>query len=140
REMYKPLHRRMNDWVHANTPWKTFFHSCGSLDGLLDDFADAGMDILNPVQISAARMEPERLKGNYGDKLVFWGGGIDAQHTLPFGTPDQVREQVAHTIQVFGKGGGFVFNNVHNIQAGIPVENLLTMFETFRERGAYPVS
>jgi hypothetical protein len=140
REMYKPLHREMNDWVHANTPWKTFFHTCGSLIGLLDDLYEAGVDILNPVQISAANMEPERLKGEYGDKFVFWGGGIDAQHTLPFGTPEAVREEVARTVRVFGKGGGFVFNNVHNIQAGIPVENLLAMFEAFAEHSAYPLA
>jgi hypothetical protein len=140
RELYKPLHRQMNDWVHANTPWKTFYHSCGSLHGLLDDFYEAGIDILNPVQISAANMEPEHLKGKYGEKFVFWGGAIDAQHILPFGTPEAVREQVARTIRVFGQGGGFVFNNVHNIQAGIPVENLLAMFETFRERSSYPLA
>jgi hypothetical protein len=109
RELYKPLHRQMNDWVHAHTPWKTFFHSCGSLIGLLEDLDEAGVDILNPVQTSAANMEPERLKGEFGDKFVFWGGGVDAQHTLPFGTPEAVREEVARAIRVFGKGGGFVF-------------------------------
>ena len=138
REMYKPLHREMNAWVHTHTPWKTFFHTCGSLVGLLDDFHEAGVDILNPVQTSAAHMEPEWLKENYGDKFVFWGGGIDAQHTLPFGTPEAVRREVARAIQVFGRGGGFVFNNVHNIQAGVPIENLLAMFEAFREHSPYP--
>jgi len=140
REMYKPLHAEMNGWVHANTPWKTFFHTCGSLIGLLDDLHEAGVDILNPVQISAAHMDPESLKAGYGDKFVFWGGGIDVQHTLPFGTPEQVREEVARIIRVFGRGGGYVFNNVHNIQAGVPLENLLAMFETFREHSTYPLT
>jgi len=137
REMYKPLHRRMNDWVHNNTPWKTFFHTCGSLIGLLDDFHEAGVDILNPVQISAKGMDPKFLKNNFGDKFVFWGGGIDAQHTLPFGSPEKVEREVAENIRVFGKNGGFVFNNVHNIQAGIPVENLTALFESFKRNRAY---
>ena len=137
REMYKPLHKRMNDWVHNNTPWKTFFHTCGSLIGLLDDFHEAGVDILNPVQISAKGMDPKFLKNNFGDKFVFWGGGIDAQHTLPFGSPEKVEREVAENVRVFGKNGGFVFNNVHNIQAGIPVENLSALFESFKRNRAY---
>jgi uroporphyrinogen-III decarboxylase len=140
RELYKPLHKEMNDWVHANTGWKTFFHTCGSLVGLFDDFHEAGIDILNPVQISAAGMDPASLKSGYGDKFVFWGGGIDPQHTLPFGTPEQVREEVARNIRLFGQGGGFVFANVHNIQAGVPVENLVAMFETLRDHSTYPLS
>ena len=130
----------MEKGKEAITFWKTFFHTCGSLIGLLDDLHEAGVDILNPVQISAAHMEPESLKAGYGDKFVFWGGGIDVQHTLPFGTPEQVREEVARTIRVFGRGGGYVFNNVHNIQAGVPLENLLAMFETFREHSTYPLT
>ena len=137
REMYKPLHSRMNGWVHDHTEWKTFFHTCGSLVGLLEDFHEAGIDILNPVQTSAANMEPEALKKEYGDKFVFWGGGIDAQHTLPFGTPEQVREEVARAIRALGRGGGFVFNNVHNIQAGVPIENLMAFFDAYRECGVY---
>ena len=82
REMFKPLHKTMNDWVHAHTTWKTFYHTCGSIVAYLDDFAEAGIDILNPVQISAAGMSPEILKGQYGDRFVFWGGAVDAQHTL----------------------------------------------------------
>jgi hypothetical protein len=137
REMFKPLHKQMNDWVHRNTQWKTFFHTCGSLIGLMDDFFEAGVDILNPVQISAAGMEPESLKRNYGDKFVFWGGGIDSQHTLPFGTAEEVRQEVEKNIFVFRPGGGFIFNNVHNIQAKIPVDNVMAMFDTLSKVGKY---
>ncbi|MGA2762699.1 MAG: uroporphyrinogen decarboxylase family protein [Spirochaetia bacterium] len=133
REMFKPLHRQMNDWVHANTEWKTFYHTCGSIVAFLDDFAEAGIDILNPVQISAAGMSPEILKSRYGDKFTFWGGAVDAQHTLSFGTPEQVKAEVAHNISVFSRGGGFVCNNVHNIQATVPTENLIALFEAVRE-------
>jgi hypothetical protein len=137
REMFKPLHKTMNDWVHAHTSWKTFFHSCGSIVAYLDDFAEAGVDILNPVQISAAGMAPESLKKGYGDRFVFWGGAVDSQHTFAFGTPDQVREEARHNIRVFGKGGGFVFNNVHNIQATVPTGNIVALFEAARERGSH---
>ena len=133
REMFKPLHREMNDWVHANTEWKTFYHTCGSIVAFLDDFAEAGIDILNPVQISAAGMSPEILKSKYGEKFTFWGGAVDAQHTLSFGTPEQVKEEAAHNISVFSRGGGFVCNNVHNIQATVPTENLIALFEAVRE-------
>ena len=130
RSLYFPYYKMMNDWIHKHTPWKTFFHTCGSIVAYLDDFAEAGIDILNPVQISAAGMAPETLKGKYGDKFVFWGGAVDAQHTLAFGTADQVSAEAAHNIEVFGKGGGFVFNNVHNIQATVPTENVLAMLRS----------
>ena len=134
REMFKPLHRTMNDWVHANTTWKTFFHTCGSIVAFLDDFAEAGIDILNPVQISAAGMSPESMKGTYGDKFVFWGGAIDAQHTLQFGTAAQVREEALRNAGIFGRGGGFVFNNVHNIQATVPTENMVALLGSVGNR------
>ncbi|RKY66329.1 MAG: methyltransferase, partial [Candidatus Latescibacterota bacterium] len=89
-------------------------------------------DILNPVQCSAAGMDPKFLKEKYGDRLVFWGGGIDTQRVLPYGKPDEVREQVKERVQIFGKGGGFVFNTIHNIQTGTPVENLVALFEAFK--------
>ena len=139
REMFMPLHKRMNDWVHANTRWKTFFHTCGSIVAYLDDFAEAGVDILNPVQISAAGMAPEFLKEKYGKKFVFWGGAVDAQHTLAFGTPEQVREETSRNIATFGKGGGFVFNNVHNIQATVPTENMMALFQALKDKGGYPL-
>ena len=93
RDLWKPFHKRLNDWVHAHTPWKTFYHTCGSILAFLDDFIEAGVDIINPVQCSAAGMEAQGLKDQYGDKLVFWGGGVDTQQTLPFGTPEQVRRR-----------------------------------------------
>ncbi|HXK60119.1 MAG TPA: uroporphyrinogen decarboxylase family protein [Acidobacteriota bacterium] len=133
RDLYLPYYRRMNDWIHQNTTWKTFKHSCGAVEPLIEGFIEAGFDILNPVQISAPGMEPEKLKQKYGDRLVFWGGGVDTQKTLPFGTPQQVREEVLRSCEIFGKGGGFVFNTVHNIQANTPVENIVAMFEAIKE-------
>ena len=139
RELYQPFHRRMNDWVHQHTGWKTFYHCCGSVYHLIPEFIAAGVDILNPVQCSAANMEPARLKREFGDRLVFWGGGVDTQRTLPFGTPEQVRDEVASRLRAFAPGGGYVFNAVHNIQAKTPVENVLAAFEAAREYGRYPV-
>lgn len=137
RTLYKPFNKAVNDWVHRHTSWKTFTHCCGSVRDLLPDFVEAGFDILNPVQTSAARMDPAELKKTFGDVLTFWGGGVDTQRTLPFGTPDQVREEVRQRIKVFGAGGGFVFNPVHNVQARAPVENILAMYEAVREHGGY---
>lgn len=136
-ELYKPFHKQVNDWVHKHTSWKTFIHSCGSVAALIDDFTDAGFDILNPVQCSAFDMEPESLKKRFGDKITFWGGAVDTQQTLPFGTPEQVREEVRERIRVFAPSGGFIFNAIHNIQSGTPVENLIAFFETLRDHGAY---
>jgi hypothetical protein len=137
RELYKPLHKAMNDWVHDNTGWKTFFHTCGSIAAFLEDYIEAGVDILNPVQISAAGMDPKTLKDTYGNEIVFWGGGVDSQSTLSFGTPEDVRRDVSKNIEIFGRGGGFVFNNVHNIQATVPVENLVALFDTFQKHRTY---
>jgi uroporphyrinogen-III decarboxylase len=139
RRLYQPFHKALNDWVHAHTPWKTFIHSCGSVVALLPDFIEAGFDVLNPVQCSAAGMDPLELKRRFGDQIVFWGGGVDTQHTLPFGTPDEVRAEVRARIEAFGPGGGFVFNPIHNVQARTPLENLMAMFETLREYGQYPL-
>lgn len=138
RDLFKPFHKRINDWVHQNTGWKTFYHSCGSVVAFLDDFIDAGVDILNPVQCSAAGMDARGLKEKYGSKLVFWGGGVNTQQTLPFGTPEQVRQEVAERIRIFNKGGGFVFNTIHNIQAKTPVENVIALFETVTGRSLTP--
>ena len=133
RDLFKPFHKTINDWIHEHTGWKTFYHSCGSMVDLYDDFVDAGVDIVNPVQISAEGMEPRRLKDRWGDELVFWGGGIDTQHVLPFGSPKEVEEQVKENVCIFGEGGGFVFNAVHNIQARIPKENLKALFDAFAQ-------
>jgi len=129
REMFKPYHRAINDWVHENTNWKTFFHSCGSMVDLFDDFVDCGVDSVNPVQISAKGMAPKALKERWGDKLVFWGGGVDTQHVLPFGTPEEIDEHVRENMRIFGEGGGFVFNAVHNIQGTVRTENLVALYK-----------
>jgi hypothetical protein len=132
RKLYKPFHTRINTWVHENTIWKTFIHSCGSVESLIPEFIDSGFDILNPVQTSAAEMNPQQLKDKYGDQIVFWGGGVDTQNTLPFGTPEQVEKQVKERVRVLGEGGGFVFNTVHNVQPKIPVENVLAMYRALK--------
>lgn len=139
RELYMPFHKCVNDWVHAHTGWKTFTHSCGSVLALLPDFVEAGFDILNPVQCSAAGMDPKTLKERFGDQLVFWGGGVDTQRTLPFGTPEEVRREVRERIHVFGPGGGFVFNTIHNIQARVPPENLVALFDAVQAYRDYPL-
>lgn len=133
RNLYFPFYKRMNDWVHAHTPWKTFKHSCGSVVRFIDSFIEAGFDILNPVQCSAAGMDPAHLKATYGGRVVFWGGGVDTQQVLPFGTPAQVREQVLRRCGIFARGGGFVFNAIHNVQAQTPVENIVAMFDAVHE-------
>ena len=132
-EMWLPYYKRMNDWIHENTQWKTFKHSCGAVETLMDSFIRAGFDIINPVQINATGMDPKKLKERYGRDLVFWGGGVDTQKMLSFGTPAEVREQVLRTCEVFNKDGGFVFNTVHNIQANVPVENVVAMLEAIKE-------
>jgi uroporphyrinogen-III decarboxylase len=133
RQLYKPFQKQLNDWVHKNTPWKCFIHSCGSIAALMPDMIEAGFDIFNPVQTSATGMEAGELKAKFGDRIVFWGGGIDTQHTLPFGSPEEVREQVRGRMRIFGQGGGFVFNSIHNIQAGIPVENLIALYQAVHD-------
>lgn len=140
RDLYMPFHRQVNDWVHTHTTWKTFIHSCGSVVALIPDLIEAGFDILNPVQCSAAGMDPAVLKSRFGDQLTFWGGGVDTQQTLPFGTPEQVRREVCERIQTFGPQGGFIFNAIHNIQARVPVQNLIALFEAVRDCGTYPLS
>jgi len=139
-KLFQPFHKRVNDWIHENTTWKTFIHSCGSVVRLIEHFIEAGFDILNPVQCSAADMEPAELKRRFGDRVTFWGGGVDTQRTLPFGTPDEVRREVRERIRVFGPGGGFVLNTIHNVQARVPVENVLALYETVREYGRYPIN
>ncbi len=131
--LWLPYYRRINDWVHSNTNWKTFKHSCGAVEPFMSHFIEAGFDIINPVQINAAGMDPAHLKKAYGKDLVFWGGGIDTQKTLPYATPAKVREEVLRLCDIFAKDGGFVFNTVHNIQANVPVENIVTMVDAINE-------
>jgi hypothetical protein len=139
RSLFLPFHKLVNGWIHQHTTWKTFIHSCGSVRALIPDFIEAGFDILNPVQTSAVQMAPEELKRDFGDRITFWGGGVDTQHTLPEGTPDEVRAEVRQRIKTFGKGGGFVFNTIHNVQPRIQVENLLALYETVQVEGQYPL-
>jgi len=132
-DLWLPYYRRINDWVHANTNWKTFKHSCGAVETFMSRFIGAGFDIINPVQISAKGMDARHLKQTYGKDLVFWGGGIDTQKTLPYSTPEKVREEVLRLCDIFAKDGGFVFNTVHNIQANVPVENIVAMVDAIKE-------
>jgi hypothetical protein len=131
--LYHPYYKRINDWVHLNTTWKTFKHSCGSVKGLIPSFIQSGFDILNPVQCSASDMDPEQLKKEFGRDIVFWGGGIDTQKTLMFGSVDEVRKEVMQRCDIFGKRGGFIFNAVHNIQGNVPLKNVIAMFEALKE-------
>jgi hypothetical protein len=133
RELWLPYYKRICDWIHAHTSWKCFKHSCGSVQRFYDSFIEAGIEIINPVQCSAVGMDPELLKQEFGERLVFWGGGVDTQKTLPFGTPNEVREQVLRRCEIFAPSGGFVFNSIHNIQAGTPVENIAAMFDAVHE-------
>jgi hypothetical protein len=133
RSLWMPYYKRINDWIHIHTSWKTFKHSCGSVVTLIPSFIESGFDILNPVQCSAEGMAPEHLKKEYGSEIVFWGGGVDTQKTLMFGTPQEVRSEVVRRCEIFGKGGGFVFNTVHNIQGNVPVKNVVAMFDALRE-------
>ncbi len=131
--VYVPYYRKMNDWIHENTGWKTFKHSCGAILPLLDLLIEAGFDIINPVQINAEGMDPVMLKKKFGSRIVFWGGGVDTQGVFAFGTPQQVKEQVKRQCGILNDGGGFVFNTVHNIQANVPFENVIAMLEALRE-------
>jgi hypothetical protein len=133
RDLYQPFHKQVNAFIHKHTNWKTFIHSCGSVIDLIPDFIESGFDILNPVQCSAAGMDAPKLKQEYGKDLVFWGGGVDTQKTLPFGKPEEVYAEVRERIAIFNEGGGFVFNTIHNVQANTPVENLLAMFEAVKD-------
>ena len=128
REIYKPFHKKVNSWVHKNTKWKVFFHSCGSIVKLLDDFIDAGVDIINPVQCSAKDMDPSVLKKKYGKNLVFWGGAVDP-HMLQFENPEAVYNQTKERIKIFSECGGFVCAAVHNIQPNVPIYNLIAFIE-----------
>ena len=137
RRLAKPRHKRLFDFIHSRTKAKIFFHSCGSVRKVIPDLIEAGVDILNPVQVSATGMDSAELKREYGKDLVFWGGGVDTQRVLGGGTPQEVREEVRRRVTDLKPGGGFVFNTVHNIQGNVPAENLVAMWEAFREHGVY---
>ena len=132
RKIIKPVHREFIDFIKKRTEARVLMHSCGSIYKLIPDFIEVGVDIINPVQVSARDMDSKKLKKEFGNELVFWGGGIDTQYILPFGSVDEVKDEVKRRIQDFAPGGGFVFSTVHNIQYDVPIHNLTTMFETFQ--------
>jgi hypothetical protein len=131
--LWKPHYAELCAWIHKHTTWKVFKHSCGSSEKFFESMIDAGIDIINPVQCSAKGMDPRMLKEKYRGRLVFWGGGVDTQKTLPFGTSAEVRAEVIERCEIFADGGGFVFNTIHNVQAGTPIENLVAMIDAVRE-------
>ncbi|HJX39397.1 MAG TPA: uroporphyrinogen decarboxylase family protein [Anaerolineae bacterium] len=142
KEMYrryvKPRHKELFSFIKAHSRAAVFLHSCGAVYDLIPDFIESGVDILNPVQVSAARMDnTRRLKDEFGDRLVFWGGGVDTQAVLPRGTPAEVKKEVKRRIGDLAPGGGFVFAAVHNIQPDVPPENIMALWEAWQEYGSY---
>ena len=133
RELVMPAYRRGLDWIHTHTSWKVLLHSDGAIFPLLPAIIEMGVDILNPVQTTAAGMNPARLKEKFGDRLIFWGGSGDCQNTLTFGTPEQVAAEVRAHVGTLARAGGQVFASVHNIQANVPPDNIIALFDTARE-------
>jgi uroporphyrinogen decarboxylase len=135
RKIIKPKQRRLVEAIKSKTDAKLFFHGCGAVYDLVPHLIDLGFDIVNPVQVSAAGMDTKRLKAEYGQDIVFWGGGVDTQHVLPFGSPQEVRDEVRRRIDDLAPGGGFVFAAIHNVQAFVPPENIVAAFDTVLEYG-----
>jgi hypothetical protein len=133
REIYMPYYKKMTGWIHSNTSWKVFKHSCGAVFDFVPLFIEAGFDILNPVQLSATGMDAAELKKQYGKEISFWGGGVDTQKTLPFGSPEEVRKEVLTRLEIFSRGGGFIFNTIHNVQAKTPLDNIVAMIDAVGE-------
>jgi uroporphyrinogen decarboxylase len=137
RRIVKPRHKRLVQYIRSRTQAKIWYHTCGSCTDFIPDLIDNGVHILNPLQISARNMDPQDLKRRFGKQLAFWGGGVDAQHILPQGTPEQVAANVRQNLGALMPGGGYVFNNCHNIQGEVPPENILSMFDIAYECGFY---
>ncbi len=137
RKIVKPRQKKLVNHIKSLSSAKVWYHTCGSVIDYIPDLLDNGIDILNPIQISAKNMDPRELKARYGDRLTFWGGGIDTQHILPFAKPNDIREHVQRNLEIFKPGGGYVFNNVHNIQADVPAENIIALFDAAYEFGFY---
>ena len=137
KDIFAPRYKKMWDFVHSSSDCKIFLHSCGSVYELIPYLIDAGLDILNPVQTTTTNMEPEKIKKEFGEHITFWGGGCNTRDVLPVKTPEEVREDVKMRIDVFANGGGFIFNQIHNILANIPPENVIAMFESAYEYGKY---
>ena len=137
RSIVKPRQKKLVQHIKSMTDAKIWYHTCGNCVPLIDDLKDNGVDILNPVQISAGCMDAKEIEEQFGGEMVFWGGGCDSQHVLPFATPDEVKADVKKNVEIFKPGGGYVFNNVHNIQAGVPAENVVALYEAAYENGFY---
>jgi len=137
KEIFKPRYKKMWDFVHNNSECKIFLHSCGSIYEVIPDLIDIGLEILNPVQTTAANMEAGRLKKEFGKDIAFWGGGCDTQYILSTATVKEVKEDVKRRIDIFAKNGGFIFNQIHNILANVPPENVIAMLEAAYEYGKY---
>lgn len=137
RQVVKPRQKRLVQYIRSRTSARIWYHTCGACAGFIPELLDNGIDILNPVQISAEGMDPAVLKAKYGDRLVFWGGAIDAQHVLPYASPEEVRQHVRRNLEVWKPGGGYVFNNVHNIQAAVPAANIVALYDAAYEYGFY---
>lgn len=137
---HEPCYKKQCDWIHQNTPWKITKHCCGSIPHLIEPMIRAGIDILNPVQTAAKGMDPRWLKNTFGDRITFWGGGVDTQRVLSFQTPQEVRKDVIRRLRIFAPGGGFVWATIHNIQYDVPPQNIVTALETVHECGHYPIA
>jgi uroporphyrinogen decarboxylase len=133
RSLVKPLQRELFSFIRARTSARIFLHSCGAIRELIPDLIEIGVDILNPVQVSAVGMDGAGLKRDFGRDLTFWGGGVDTQRILGAGTPDEVRAEVLRRVADLREGGGFVFAAVHNIQPNVPADNILAMWSALRE-------
>jgi uroporphyrinogen decarboxylase len=133
RRLFKPRHRRLCEYAHAHSRMHTFLHCCGSIDQVLPDLIEAGFEVVNPVQTNAQGMEPGRLKREFGKDVAFWGGGVDTRAVLPSGTPADVRRQVLERLEIFSRGGGYVFNSIHNILPDVPPRNVVALFEAVAE-------
>ena len=137
RRVVKPRQKQLAEYIRSRTKAKIWYHTCGSCAEYIPDLLDNGIDALNPVQIGIPGMDPADLKSRFGDRLTFWGGAIDVQHVLPTASPEEVRRQVQRNLAAFKPGGGYVFNNVHNIQEGVPAENIVALFDAAHEFGFY---
>ena len=139
RKLVKPAQKKVWQFIKSKTKAFLFLHSCGSVRKFIPDWIELGLDILNPVQVAARDMDPKELKREFGRDLTFWGGGCDTQRILTFGTPDEVEKEVRRRISELAPGGGFVFNQIHNIQPQVPPENIARMFESVHKYGNYPI-
>lgn len=140
RRIVKPRQKALVQHIKSKTNAKIWYHTCGSCVEYIPDLIDNGVDVLNPVQISARDMEPRSLKQRFGARMALWGGGIDSQRVLPFASPGEVRDEVRRNLEIFMAGGGYVFNNVHNIQHGVPPQNIVALYDAAYEYGFYDQS